>query len=549
MKKLIILLAAIIVIALPFIFERPQEAGDWEEGDPELIIITPHNEAIRHEFARGFSAWHQKKYGKPVRIDWRVIGGTTEIMRYLTGEYAVSAEHYVKRQARLGKKLTEKEAMALDDPEAVSSQMDLFFGGGTYDHGKAESQGLTVPAWNGNLPKGLFTDSEGRVLLPKAKSGEIWNSRCFYGTVLSTFGVCYNLDRLKDLGIDEPPKYWEDLTGPRYFGYVGVADPTKSGSVAKAFEMMIHSVCARQVEKAGFSRKDILTFEEKISRTHSLEGIPPRYQNAIERGWLEGLNVVRKIGANARYFTDAAGKIPVDICSGVTAAGIAIDFYGRQQSELSKRYPDGSHVMGYTTPVGGSSVSADPISLLRGAPHRELAVRFIEYVLGEEGQKLWNYRVGEPGGADRYALRRLPLRRTFYPSSEPDIQRIAEKHFPHYSDPLDDPSCDAYRLADSFLYVPRWTSKHFGVQRDLIRSMCLDSGEELRSAWHEILKHGGPEKQPGAMRLLEAFPTDPALEWGTVRMVYGKMPRLDRLRIWAKFFRNQYRAARKAVKE
>ena len=62
MKKLVILLAALVVIALPFIVERPQEAGDWEDGDPELVIITPHNEAIRHECARGFSAWHQKQF-------------------------------------------------------------------------------------------------------------------------------------------------------------------------------------------------------------------------------------------------------------------------------------------------------------------------------------------------------------------------------------------------------------------------------------------------------------------------------------------------------
>jgi ABC-type Fe3+ transport system substrate-binding protein len=33
--------------------------------------------------------------------------------------------------------------------------------------------------------------------------------------------------------------------------------------------------------------------------------------------------------------------------------------------------------MHYVTPAGGSSVSCDPIGLVRGAPHRELAVRFI----------------------------------------------------------------------------------------------------------------------------------------------------------------------------
>ena len=146
--------------------------------------------------------------------------------------------------------------------------------------------------------------------------------------------------------------------------------------------------------------------------------MPEAYQKAVSAGWLEGLRLVRRIGANARYFTDSSGKVPVDVASGAAAAGIAIDFFGRLQAEESA-VRDGRHVMGYVTPIGESSVSADPVSLLRGAPHRELAVRFIEYVLSEDGQKLWDYRVGTEGGPDRFALRRLPIRRTFYPSASP----------------------------------------------------------------------------------------------------------------------------------
>lgn len=62
------------------------------------MVITPHNEAIRQEFAEGFSAWHRARYGSPVRIDWRMIGGTTEIMRYLASEYTSSAKRFFKSQ-------------------------------------------------------------------------------------------------------------------------------------------------------------------------------------------------------------------------------------------------------------------------------------------------------------------------------------------------------------------------------------------------------------------------------------------------------------------
>ena len=106
---------------------------------------------------------------------------------------------------------------------------------------------------------------------------------------------------------------------------------------------------------------------------------------------------MRRIGANARYFTDSASKVPIDVSTGDAAAGLAIDFYGRYQAETSKA-PDGAYRMQYVTPEGGSSVSADPISLLRGAPHRELAVRFIEFVLAPEGQRLWTYAPGTRGG-------------------------------------------------------------------------------------------------------------------------------------------------------
>jgi hypothetical protein len=38
-----------------------------------------------------------------------------------------------------------------------------------------------------------------------------------------------------------------------------------------------------------------------------------------------------------------------------------------------------------------------------------LAREFIEFVVSEKGQKLWNWKPGALGGPQRYALRRLPL--------------------------------------------------------------------------------------------------------------------------------------------
>ncbi len=571
MKQFVILLAAALIVALPFIFRRETDVSDWRAGDPELVVVTPHNEAFRQEFARGFSQWHQSKFGSPVRIDWRVIGGTTEIMRYLASEYAASAKQFFKAQAVawpadgaeviLSRKKPEApEAQALwqtfrrsDDPVQITSRMDLFFGGGVYDHEKAEKQGLTVPAWgDAGPPAGLFEDAAGRVLIPREMNGEVWRGQAYYGSVLSAFGICYNGDRLADLGIARPPSSWEDLTDPRYFGQLGLTDPTKSGSVAKAFEMIVQTECAKAVAAAGFTPGQIRTFEAAFAAAGKgageiPPGVPEAYQEAIGRGWLEGVRLLRRIGANARYFTDSSGRVPMDVSTGAAAAGIAIDFFGRLQAEMSTP-PGGRPAMAYVTPVGGSSVTADPVSLLRGAPHRELAVRFIEYLLGEEGQRLWNYRVGTPGGPLRFALRRLPIRRDFYPSADPVLQAAFEKRRPYLTDPLWRPEVDAYRLGQSFLYEPRWTGAHFGIQRDLIRAMCMDSGDELKRAWQAIMEHGGPEKNPEAMRLLEALPDRPVpLTWASAITVYAKVPRLDALREWTAFFREQYRRAEAAA--
>jgi ABC-type Fe3+ transport system substrate-binding protein len=573
MKWILVILLAASVIALPFLLRREAVTGDWRKGDPELVIVTPHNEAIRQEFAEGFSRWHRERYGRPVRIDWRVIGGTTEIMRYLASEYAASAKRFFKAQGIawpsggaeivLARKCPDdKDAWALwqafracDMPGEISCRMDVFFGGGVYDHEKAEKQGLTVPAWGKDgPPAGLFADAEGRVLIPRELNGEVWCGAAYYGAVLSAFGICYNVDRLADLGIKQPPCAWEDLTDPRYFGQLGLTDPTKSGSVAKAFEMIVHAQCAKEVAAAGFTREHIRRFETLIAGAKRGVGelppeVPRAYQEAIGRGWLEGVRLLRRIGANALYFTDSSGKVPMDVSNGAVSAGIGVDFMSRFQSEMSTP-PGGRPVMAYVTPVGGSSVTSDPLSLLRGAPHRELAVRFIEFVLGEEGQRLWNYRVGAPGGPRRFALRRLPVRRDFYPSSDPAVQSVAEARRPHLSDPLWQPETDAYHLGEVFLYEPRWTSVHFGIQRDLIRAMCMDSGDELRRAWRVILDHGGPEKNPEAMRLLEALPEKPQpLTWESAVSTYAKVPRSEYLREWTAFFRRQYRLAEASARQ
>ena len=88
LKRGMIVLALVATVALPFIL-RPRQASP-ERADDTVVIITPHNEAIRHEFELGFRDWYRARTGRTVFVDWRMIGGTSEIARYLEGEYVAS---------------------------------------------------------------------------------------------------------------------------------------------------------------------------------------------------------------------------------------------------------------------------------------------------------------------------------------------------------------------------------------------------------------------------------------------------------------------------
>jgi ABC-type Fe3+ transport system substrate-binding protein len=581
-RNLAIILSVALVISLPFIFRRPAEIREWKPGDPELVIISAHNEAIRYEFAQAFSRWHRERHGAPVKIDWRAVGGTTEIARYLVAEYINSFRAWWRNQGRewpqgasevlVDRKFNTQTPpedsgevarweilrdlhtafRSIDDAHQFGSRIDLFFGGGEYDHSRVYGQGLTVAPWpEGQEPEGLFVSADGLDLIPARISGETWRTPTLFGNAVSTFGICYNIDRLEDNGVQTPPASWDDLTDPVYFRQLGMADPTKSGSVAKAFELMLHSKIREAVAAAGFSRDDIERYEAAIAKAKLPpgilpEGVPAEYQQAIEQGFRDGLRMIQIIGANARYFTDSSSKVPIDVSMGNATVGIAIDFYGRYQAQVS-RTPDGVERMKYITPFGGSGVSCDPISLLRGAPHRTIAVRFIEFILSEDAQKLWTYRVGAPGGPEKFSLRRVPIRREFYPSDDPVLQARHEEHRRHAADDLADPAINPYALAEQFIYYRRWTGGHFGILRDLIRAMCMDSSTELKDAWQAIIENGGPDAQPEAMSRLTRLPDVPEVfDWKNSLAVPGD--RLDYMRQWTLFFRNSYREAQAAVK-
>ena len=66
LRNVLILLALAAIVGLPFAF-KPKNSL-LADADETLVVITPHNEAIRYEFARGFRDWYKARTGRTVRL-------------------------------------------------------------------------------------------------------------------------------------------------------------------------------------------------------------------------------------------------------------------------------------------------------------------------------------------------------------------------------------------------------------------------------------------------------------------------------------------------
>ena len=85
-----------------------------------LVIVTPHGEAIRSEFATAFRTWIKREQQLDVDIDWRTPGGTSDIVRYLDERYkAAFSEAFPAHRVAL------KE---FNDPKAATPARQAFLG-------------------------------------------------------------------------------------------------------------------------------------------------------------------------------------------------------------------------------------------------------------------------------------------------------------------------------------------------------------------------------------------------------------------------------------
>ena len=430
-----------LLIALPLAL-RKDSTQMPTAGTRRLVIYTPHSETIRKEFAEAFSRHWRKTHSQDVYIDWRSPGGTSEIRLVLDAGFK-----------------------AADEGKLAGIGADLFFGGGEPDFASQARKGRLVPlqvfqnhpewfAPGGPIPE-MFT---GERLWAKDRT---WSSSC-----LSRFGICWSPGRWQALGLS-PPTRWADLTHPKLRGQLALADPTKSGSVARTFELIIQAEMQRSLADPA------------------RQGLTEAQRLAL--GWADGLRLLQRLSANARYFSDSSTKVPLDVADGNAAAGMCVDYYGAAFAHQVNR--PGTTRLIWTAPAAGSTVSGDPIAVLRGAPEPELAQAFVEFVLSPEGQALWSSPVGALHGPRERELFRPPVRQDAYETL-----------------PADRAALSPYRTGDHLQYRPELTSAAFGTIRRAVRVMCIDTHEELKEAWTEIIRAGLPAEALATMADVSAFP-------------------------------------------
>jgi ABC-type Fe3+ transport system substrate-binding protein len=175
-------------------------------AESRLVIISPHNEAIRYEFGRGFDEWHRKQFGDGATVEWRDAGGTADALRFVQSEFVTK-------------------------PDGIG--IDIFFGGGSEPFLLLADKQLALPY---QPPEQILAG------IPQSINGiEVYDpGHAWYGAALSSFGILQN--RLVQQRMNLPfVTRWEQLARPELYGWLGVGDPRNSGTMINMFEAFLQA--------------------------------------------------------------------------------------------------------------------------------------------------------------------------------------------------------------------------------------------------------------------------------------------------------------------
>ena len=351
--------------------------------------------------------------------------------------------------------------------QAKTSGVDVFWGGGTTGHNEAFKNGMAdkiklTPALEKQIPKTVAGMALGN------------KENTYISQAMSSFGIFYNKPLLKIEKLPEPTT-WESLADVKYKDRLTLTDSRKSGTASVMNHIILESM-----------------------------------------GYDKGMELLARLAGNARQFSQSSSDVIKTVVSGDATATLAIDFYA-----LAKIGDLGADKLGFILPEGKTILEGDPVTVLKGAPNRQAADRFVEFILSPEGQVLLMLPKGTPGGPKIETLGRLAVNIEAYKMTEGKR-----------TNPLNPFTAKGFLKYDS-----EKQTKVRQVFDDLLGATMIDTHKELREAWTRVVKKGAkPEdvaafaKSPINHAELDAL----ALKWD------DGVFRNQKINEWVRFSRDKF---------
>ncbi len=349
-----------------------------------LVVLTPHGEPIQDAFAEAFSRWYEEKYKKIITVQW-ISRGTPLCEAYIEERYGINRSPSGATPTGIG--------------------VDIFFGGGLPAHRRIIEQGYSEPI---AIPKEVLDG------IPKELNGQVLYDPQgnWYGTALTGFGILFNRRACTERGIPVPTT-WDDLTRPEMFGWVCLADPTRSGSSTTCLDMIVQ-----------------------------------RY------GWTDGWAKIVRLVANSRALASDSREIPTLVRTGECLAGLVTEF-----TASAAIVGASGDRLAYINPPGATAFTPDPITVLRGAEHLEDAKRFEEFCLTRSGQALLALPAGSEDGPKDETLHRHPIR--------PDVYETYKDRLVVHDNP--------FTSKVDFQFDPEMEAAHVLILPAMVMAMCGDN--------------------------------------------------------------------------